>query len=313
MTAPTSETTTQQPKFHTAFGITNVKSIISITLDNDSSLYLSWSAQFQVQACVHNVHDHIIPPTDEKEKQTAEATKKNDPGLWKCLDAIVIIAAMFQDNKHSRGVHLEHQFSNTHLEYLPLTKAYCNLLKLLADQLANVDSPVNNTRFMLKMIFGLSDLYAGFVTYIQQHDPLPTFETAKSRLELEESTMIQRVARESDNQSSSTTLLTRSKDANTSPSSPLANPVRYPLNNNNSNRGNNNNHGRNGNRGNKGKNFDRGGRGNNDGGSSGGGHGQYPQWKQQFPWQQQWQQYPWAPPPRPYPSYWAKPNAGLKH
>lgn len=79
--AATTKTATQQPKFHSAFGITNMKSIILITLDNDSSLYLSWSALFQVQACVHNVLDHIITPIDEKEKQTVEATKKNDPGL----------------------------------------------------------------------------------------------------------------------------------------------------------------------------------------------------------------------------------------
>jgi len=208
MAATTPEAATSQPKFHTAFGITNVKSIIPIMLDNDSSLYLSWSALFQVQACVHNVLDHIIPPTDETEKQTAEATKKNDPGLWKRLDAVVLqwmyatvtqdilssilvindtaescwqrIAAMFQDNKHSRAVHLEHQFANTHLDDFPSTKAYCNRLELLADQLSNVDSPVNNTRLVLKMIYGLTDLYAGFVTYIQQHDPLPTFKTAKS-------------------------------------------------------------------------------------------------------------------------------------
>ena len=46
------------------------------------------------------------------------------------------------------------------------------------------------------MISGLTDSYVGFVTYIQQHDPLPTFAIARSRLELEESTMIQQVARE---------------------------------------------------------------------------------------------------------------------
>lgn len=309
MAAPTPETTTQNPKFHTAFGITNVKSIIPITLDNDSSLYLSWSTLFQVQACVHNVLDHIIPPTDEKEKQTAEATNKNDPGLWKRLDAVVLqwmyatvtqdipssilvindttescwnrIAAMFKDNKHSRAVHLEHQFANTHLEDFPSTKAYCNRLKLLADQLENVDSPINNTRLVLKMISGLTDSYVGFVTYIQQHDPLPTFETEKSWLELEESTMIQHVVRESGNQSSPAALLMKSEDANASPSAPPANPVRCPLNNNNSNRDNNNNRGRNGNRGNKGKNSGRGGRGNNGNGGSGGGRGQYPQWWQQ--------------------------------
>jgi len=47
------------------------------------------------------------------------------------------------------------------------------------------------------MISGLTDSYAGFVTYIQQNDSLPTFAIARSRLELEESTMIQQVARES--------------------------------------------------------------------------------------------------------------------
>ncbi|XP_045798114.1 uncharacterized protein LOC123892370 [Trifolium pratense] len=233
MTEPTTDsikTTPQKPNFHYAFAITNVKSIIPITLDNDSSIYLSWSALFQVQARVHNVLDHIIPPTDEKDQQTAEQTKNNDPNLWNRLDAVVLqwmyatvtqdilssilvindtaencwmrIAAMFRDNKHSRAVHLEHQFANTNLEDFPSTKAYCNRLKLLVDQLDNVDSPVNNTRLVLKMISGLTDSYVGFLTYIQQHDPLPQFETAKSRLELEESTMAQRIARESSNTSS---------------------------------------------------------------------------------------------------------------
>jgi hypothetical protein len=45
---------------------------------------------FQVQACVHNVLDHIITSTDEKEKQTAEATVKNDLGFLKRLDAVVL-------------------------------------------------------------------------------------------------------------------------------------------------------------------------------------------------------------------------------
>lgn len=55
------------------------------------------------------------------------------------------IAAMFHDNKHVCIVQLENQFSNTNLEDFPSTKAYCNQLKLLSDQLANVGSPVTNT------------------------------------------------------------------------------------------------------------------------------------------------------------------------
>ncbi|MCI84631.1 hypothetical protein A2U01_0105909, partial [Trifolium medium] len=39
------------------------------------------------------------------------------------------------------------------------------------------------------------------------HDPLPTFVTAKSRLELEESTMFQRAARETGSSSTPTALV----------------------------------------------------------------------------------------------------------
>jgi uncharacterized membrane protein YgcG len=310
-------------------------------LDNDSSLYLSWSALFQVQARVHNVLDHIIYPTDETEQQQVEQTKANDPTLWKRLDAVVLqwmyatvtqdilssilvindtaescwkrIAAMFRDNKHSRAVHLEHQFTNTHLEDFPSTKAYCNRLKLLADQLANVDSPVNNTRLVLKMISGLTDSYAGFVTYIQQHDPLPTFETAKSRLELEESTMNQRTARESSSISTPAALLAKTPNSDDSSASPTVNLARQPHQQNN--HSNNSNRGRNNNRG-KGRSSGRGGRNSHSGvqyNGGGGRNGYNSYWQQQPPWQQWQQQYPpWAIPPCPYPSYWPRPNSGPK-
>jgi len=76
------------------------------------------------------------------------------------------IAAMFNDNKHARAGQLENQFSNTNLEEFPSTKAYCNHLKLLSDQLTNVGSLVTNIHLVLKMIAGLTDVYAGFVTYV---------------------------------------------------------------------------------------------------------------------------------------------------
>ncbi|XP_050877854.1 uncharacterized protein LOC127081664 [Lathyrus oleraceus] len=182
--------------FHSAFAINNVKTIISLTLENDSNLYLSWFALFKVQARVHNVLDHIIPSSDTQAIQASADLKANDSELWNQLDAVVLqwmyatvsqdilqsilvvddtaeecwkrIAAMFHDNKHSHAVQLENQLSNTNLEDFPSTKAYCNRLKTLSDQLANVDSSVTNTRMVLKMISGLTDAYAGFVTYIQQ-------------------------------------------------------------------------------------------------------------------------------------------------
>jgi hypothetical protein len=46
-------------KFHSAFAINNVKTIIPVTLENDNNIYLSWSALIKVQARVHNMLDHI--------------------------------------------------------------------------------------------------------------------------------------------------------------------------------------------------------------------------------------------------------------
>ncbi|XP_050920313.1 uncharacterized protein LOC127137951 [Lathyrus oleraceus] len=199
-TSSASQTSPHQagkPKFHSAFAINNVKTIIPVTMENDSNLYLSWSSLFKVQARVHNVLDHIIPSSDAQAIQASADLKANDSELWNWLDAVVLHAIMFHDNKHSRAVQLENQFSNINMKDFPSTKSYCNRLKTLFDQLANVDSPVTNTRRVLKMISGLTDAYVGFITYIQQHDPLPTFATARSRLELEESTMLQRAACES--------------------------------------------------------------------------------------------------------------------
>lgn len=44
------------------------------------------------------------------------------------------IAALFQDNKRSRAVHLENQFTSTVLEDFPNTHAYCNCLKQITDK-----------------------------------------------------------------------------------------------------------------------------------------------------------------------------------
>jgi len=85
-----SVSTTPSSKIHLAFTINNMKSIIHVNMDNDSSLYLSWSTLFMVQARVHNVLDHVIPWTDAKALQIATNVKTNDPDLWTRLDVVVL-------------------------------------------------------------------------------------------------------------------------------------------------------------------------------------------------------------------------------
>ncbi|MCI54235.1 hypothetical protein A2U01_0075484, partial [Trifolium medium] len=84
------DTQAAKPKFHSAFAINNVKTSIPVTFENDFNLYLSWSALFKVQARVHNVLDHIIPPTDETTRQAAETLKTSDSELWNRLDVVVL-------------------------------------------------------------------------------------------------------------------------------------------------------------------------------------------------------------------------------
>ena len=86
-------------------------------------------------------------------------------------------------------MHLENQFTSTIVEDFLNTLAYCNRLKHIADQMANVDALVNNTRLVIRMITSLSSGYHHFVTHIQQHEPLPSFEIVRSKLALEETTL----------------------------------------------------------------------------------------------------------------------------
>ncbi|CAJ2640720.1 unnamed protein product [Trifolium pratense] len=337
MSAPQQGASSVTPKFHPALSVNNVKTLIPITLDLESGQYHSWSALFKVQARVHDVLDHIIIPTEEKEKASYEKIKADDPALWKRLDAVVLqwiyatvstdiltsilidddsaenawksVAALFQDNKNSRAMYLHKEFTNTQLADFSTTNAYCNRLKSLADQLANVGAPVNDHNMVLKMLQGLTEQYSNFVTVMQNKKTLPTFPTARSKLALEETTLSERAKQES----GSTALVAKNYSIDDgSPSqtphqsnnfNTRAKPNKNRNNTKNRNKGNNGGGGQSGGSAQSG-----GGRSHNRWGGNTGGRGQSMQqhWSQP-PW---WAmiQAPWAMPPCPYPTQqWAQP------
>lgn len=51
----------------------------------------------------------------------------------------------------------------------------CQHLKSLADQLANIGSPVSNEWLVLQLITDLSPAYSTIGTQIRHHDVVPTF------------------------------------------------------------------------------------------------------------------------------------------
>ena len=161
------------PKYHPALTVTNVKSLVPVELDTETGMYHSWAALFKVLVRVHDVYEHIIPPTSTEEVAAYETSKAADLSLWKRLDAAVLqwiygtisnnlllaillkddtaqgawsrLESMFQDNKASRATHLEEELSDLNFENFSSIDAYCNHIKSLADRLANVDAPIPNS------------------------------------------------------------------------------------------------------------------------------------------------------------------------
>lgn len=93
---------------------------------------------------------------------------------------------IFQDNKNARAAYLENQFTQVHMDGFPNISAYCQELKVIADQLSNVGASLNDQRLVLQLISGLNENYDSVVTFMQQKNPLPQFNEARSRLVLEE-------------------------------------------------------------------------------------------------------------------------------
>ena len=205
---------TASPKFHSALTVTNVKSLVPIELDTGTGMYHSWAALFKVLVRVHDVYEHIIPPTEIEAVAAYEKTKSDDLSLWKRLDAVVLqwiygtisknlllaillkddsaqgawsrLESMFQDNKASWATHLEEELSDLNFENFSSIDSYCNHIKFLADRLADIDAPIPNIRLVLKLTAGLYEAYSGTVDFIQNQEPLPSFESCRSLLKLAE-------------------------------------------------------------------------------------------------------------------------------
>ena len=208
-----------EQKIHPALTISSIKNTFKVELSLENGQYLSWSELFKIHCRAYKVIDHISPPPPPASSSTpppkdTPPPKVVDPGTWSTLDAIVLqwiystisddlmhtilepdttaaeawsrLKDIFQDNKNSRAVYLEHQFTNTRLDNFSSVSAYCQELKMLSDQLTNVGAPVSNNRLVLQLIAGLNESYDNVASFIQQSDPLPQFYEARSRLVLEE-------------------------------------------------------------------------------------------------------------------------------
>ncbi|KAI3782522.1 hypothetical protein L2E82_12572 [Cichorium intybus] len=298
------DSSSSRPSFHPAFTVSNIKNAIPLILNQTDDHYASWVEFFNIHVCAYNVQDHI----EEK------ATKPSDidKATWDRLDALVKqwiystispelahtimkpgayaldlwkrLQEIFLDNRTTRAVYLEEKFNSTRLSAFSNVTDYCARLKNLADQLENVGNPVSETKMVLQLVSGLTKgEYDTIATIVQQTDPLPSFNKAKSSLLLEE------VRRNKPDSSIPQALVTQRADQ-----APSDVPSLVPHNSGHHGRGQSRGNQRGGGRWSRGG--QRGGRGRGRGnGRSSSQHTSW-QWPGWFP------PYPWSTPPYPYPT-----------
>ncbi|XP_076902100.1 uncharacterized protein LOC143556729 [Bidens hawaiensis] len=103
------------------------------------------------------------------------------------------IQDIFVNNKHARAVTLETMFTNTTLNSCCSFDNYCQTLKDIAEQLRDVDQPVNESRLFIQMVRGLPIEYDTIAAIINQNKP--TWEVARNMIEDEQT----RIAARSNN------------------------------------------------------------------------------------------------------------------
>ncbi|XP_071695743.1 uncharacterized protein [Rutidosis leptorrhynchoides] len=163
-------------KYHPALTVSNIKNHILITLELNKSQYTTWAELFKITCRAFDVIDHITEQAATTESTTTE-TSTTPVVSWASLDAIVLswiygtvslellgtifeadstaaktwshIQNLFQDNKSSRALYLQRQFTNIKLDNFLNVSAYCQELKSIADQLSNVDDKVSDPRMVL--------------------------------------------------------------------------------------------------------------------------------------------------------------------
>ncbi|XP_071718515.1 uncharacterized protein [Rutidosis leptorrhynchoides] len=166
--------------------INHIIQSVPIKVEIETSQYNSWAELFKIHCRAHDLIDHLSyeSPTEAVAANLLNTILETDTTAKKTWDRL---KGIFHDNQGSHAVVLEHKFTNLKLANFPNISAYCQEVKMLADQMKNVGLDVTDQRMVLQLVAGLGDSYETIGTYISQSEKLPNFYEAGSKLILEES------------------------------------------------------------------------------------------------------------------------------
>ncbi|PWA51088.1 hybrid signal transduction histidine kinase M [Artemisia annua] len=125
---------------------------------------------------------YILGTLTESLQDQVVTTPGNAKALWDH------IKDLFHDNKDARAITLDSELRNIKLGTLSIN-AYCTKIQGMVDRLHNLGEKVNDKNMVMYAINGLDERFKGIVRIIRHREPLPTFETARNMLLLEESTL----------------------------------------------------------------------------------------------------------------------------
>ncbi|PWA36844.1 hybrid signal transduction histidine kinase M [Artemisia annua] len=123
----------------------------------------------------------ILGTLNESLQDQVVTTPENAKALWDH------IKDLFHSNKDARAITLDSELRSVKIGNLSIN-AYCKKIQGMVDRLHNLGEKVNDKNMVLYAINGLDDLFKGIVRIIRHREPLPTFETARNMLLLEEAT-----------------------------------------------------------------------------------------------------------------------------
>ncbi|PWA69336.1 hybrid signal transduction histidine kinase M [Artemisia annua] len=229
------------------FSITNK---VPIQLNLEKHNYTSWSSFFLIHLGSLGLKSHI-------EKEASSSTP--DPEWCKLDDLIKMwilgslcdslqeqvvstpgnakalwdhLKELFHDNKDARAINLDNELRSIKIGSMTINE-YCTKIKSMADRLKNLGSPVSEKNLVIYAVNGLNSRFATIVKIIRHREPLPTFETTRTMLLLEESEQASG-SNTYDSSTSSPTVLVASHTSNSkgpsapySPSPPCSAHVRH--------------------------------------------------------------------------------------
>lgn len=168
-----------------AFEVTNIKSHILLILDLDDHNYDAWRELFQIHCLTFDVLSHIdgaLAPSGAADQAWIKLDRlvklwiyrTFSPPLFKLVyktgstarDIWLRTENQFQNNKDARVMQIDNELCTLELDNQSI-RDYAQTLKLLANLLTNLDSPINDHNLVMYMLNGLNEKFDNIINVIK--------------------------------------------------------------------------------------------------------------------------------------------------